>query len=259
MALLKKWDLWVRAIKALIFYILAPSAITLSQLVSYGAHLGSRIPALANAFFESETLKEKLHDYAFLQAQVHELEEENRRLREIFGFDRKSFPQAVTCEVIGRDPTNWFSSVVIDRGQKDGIKSGSPVVAYYQGRIGLVGSVEEVAKRSAKVLLISDTLSSISVSIGQDRELAVLQGQGSHELLLTYIVPQAKIQAGDEILTAGLGESFPPGLPVGFLREVEPPSSLSFRKAFIDTYAPLSRLREVMVLSGKKRISDSDS
>jgi len=251
-ALIKRWDLWVRAVKALIFYLLIPSALTLSQLVSYGVHLGPRIPALANAFQESQVLKEQLRHHALLQIEASELRAENERLREILHFDKKSFPDYLVCEIVARDPGNWFASVLVNRGEADGVRAGFPVVAYAEGHIGLTGSVEEVSRRSAKVLLISDPLSSVSVSIGSQKELAVLQGQGSNELLLTFIVPQAEIKDGDEIITAGLGQAYPEGIPIGSVIDVEPPSSLSFRKAYVRTFFPLSRLKELMILTTKK-------
>jgi len=255
-ALIKRWDLWVRAVKALVFFFLAPSAVTLSHLMSYGAHLAPRIPALANAFYENQILRNELQPYALLQAQFQELRQENDRLRDALHFDRRRFPEATACEVIARDPVHWFSGVIIDRGSSAGFEAGMPVIAFNEGRMSLVGRIEEVTQVSAKVLLISDSLSSVSVAIGPKSELAVLQGQDSDDLKLNFILPQAEIQDNDEIVTAGLGETFPPGIPVGRLTSLGSQTSMTFRQAVVQPYAPLGRLANVWVLKHPRKEGD---
>ena len=203
-ALLKRWDLWVRALKALIFFFLAPTTVSLSHVMSYGAHLAPSLPALANAFHENEALRTHLQSTTLLQAQFRELQAENDRLRDALHFDRRRFPEAMVCEVVARDPIHWFSGVIIDRGAAAGLEAGMPVLSFSEGHVGLVGRVEEVTQASAKVILISDSLSSVSVSMGPQKELAVLQGQDSDDLQLNFIVPQADIHVNDEIVTAGL-------------------------------------------------------
>ena len=247
-ALLKRWDLWVRAVKALLFFFLAPSAVTLSHLMSYGAQLAPRLPALANAFYENQVLRNELQSYSLLQAQFQQLRQENDRLRDVLHFDRRRFPEAMACEVIARDPVHWFSGVIIDRGGRAGLEVGMPVIAFNEGRMSLVGRIEEVTQVSAKVLLISDALSSVSVAIGPKSELAVLQGQDSDDLKLNFILPQAQIQPNDEIVTAGLGETFPPGIPVGRVASISSQTSMTFRQAVVQPYAPLGRLANVWVL-----------
>jgi rod shape-determining protein MreC len=252
-ALLKHWDLWVRAVKALLFFFFAPSAIALSSLMNYGIHLAPRIPAMANAFQENQILQQKLQFYSLLETELRDLRGENDRLRDALHFDRRRFPDAMACEVVARDPVHWFSSVILNRGEGDGLQVGMPVIAESSGRVGLVGRVEEATQVSAKVLLISDVLSSVSVSIGPKNELAVLQGQDSDDLCLNFIVPQAEVQGNDEIVTAGLGETIPSGIPVGRLAAFSTQATLSFRQASVQSYAPLGRLATVWVLKSPRR------
>lgn len=252
-ALLRRWDLWVRGVKAFLFFFLSPTALALSQAVNYGAHLGGRIPALTTAFYESRVLRAKLVSHRLLRAELEEMRTENDRLRQVLHLQSRVYPESVAAEVVARDPVSWFSGMVVNRGERHGVHEGAPVVAHERGRSGLVGRVEEASTRTSKVLLLSDPSSSVSVVIGPDRDLAMLRGEGRAELRLTFIVPQAHIEEGHEVVTAGLGETLPSGIPVGRIGSVRISSGEPFQEALLLPHVGLNRVEEVLILPERRR------
>ena len=115
---------------------------------------------------------------------------------------------------------------------------------------GLAGRVLECGSHSSKVLLISDPLSSVSVSISRTGEQGLVQGQGSF-LTVEYLDLASDAKPGDEVVTNGLGGIFPQGIPVGVLTQVEVSAS-GFRRGILKPSVSLNRIREVLVLKIEK-------
>jgi rod shape-determining protein MreC len=176
-------------------------------------------------------------------AQLQEASKEALRLRSLLAFKQQPY-HTISGRVIGRDPSHWFSTVLIDRGAADGIRRNDPVVTSE----GLVGRVIETAGSWARVLLLLDPRSAAAVLVGQSRDAGVAEGQGQPMLRVKYLSRDSDIRPGDQVVTAGLGEIYPRGLPVGTVVSVSRTEADLFQEALVRPDADLRHLEEMLVL-----------
>ncbi|MCI5158908.1 MAG: rod shape-determining protein MreC, partial [Candidatus Electrothrix sp. AUS1_2] len=140
----------------------------------------------------------------------------NARLRKLLDFKESSNQPTITAQIIGKDPSLWFRSVIIDRGTGDGVGKGMPVVT---GE-GIVGQVYASSSDYSKVLLAIAPSSAIDVLLQDSRIRGILKGTGANLYHLDYILKTAEVFVGDRVVTAGYGGMFPTGLPVGIVSKV---------------------------------------
>jgi len=107
-----------------------------------------------------------------------ETELANSRLRNLLDFQKNITELVVAAEVIGKDPSAWFKTVIIDKGQADGLTKGLPVVMPQ----GIVGQVVEVANRYSKVMLILDRNSAVDALVQRTRARGVLKGESTDQI-----------------------------------------------------------------------------
>ncbi len=140
----------------------------------------------------------------------------NARLRKLLDFKESSNQPTITAQIIGKDPSLWFRSVIIDRGSSDGVDKGMPVVT---GE-GIVGQVYASSTDYSKILLAIAPSSAIDVLLQGSRIRGILKGTGKNLYRLEYILKTAEVFVGDRVVTAGYGGMFPTGLPVGIVSNV---------------------------------------
>lgn len=230
---------------------LAPAAeAVLTPLTAGLSRIGDKVGAARSMLTEIGTLhgeNARLRlEVARLRAdnaQLQEAAKEALRLRTLLAFKQQPY-RTVSARVIGRDPSHWFNTVLIDRGGGDGIRRNDPVVTSE----GLVGRVIETAGSWARVLLLLDPRSAAGVLVGQSRDAGVAEGQGQPLLRVRYLSRDADIRAGDKVVTAGLGEIYPRGLPVGAVVSVSRTEADLFQEALVRPDADLRHLEEMLVL-----------
>ena len=176
---------------------------------------------------------------------LFEIEEENKRLRKLLNLKEHSIYEGLASSVIAREPGNWFQALLLDRGERSGVKKNSIVVTPE----GLVGRVIKVNKSSSQVLLITDPGSEIGVLVQRSRIQGVIQGKGRY-LILKYLPLEADVREGDLIITSGLeGRLFPKGLTVGRIKKIEPPLPQDlFLNIIVIPEVNLSSLEELLLL-----------
>ena len=140
------------------------------------------------------------------------LESELTRLQTILQIKSKLPHKAKVARIIAHDPSTWNKSFVIDIGAEDGVTSGSAVISE-QG--GIVGQVLEVSARNSRVLLITDSDSSVSALDRRSGITGIIQGTGRTPLRLGYVDAGEDVQKDDLIVSSGLGGVFPKGYALG--------------------------------------------
>jgi len=186
---------------------------------------------------------------AVLQRRISYLEEqalETQRLQGLLAMREVSRAEFLAARVVGKDPTNWFKSILIDRGSLAGIRRNQPVVA----PDGLVGRVVEVTPTAAKVQLITDPVSAAGGLIQRTRVIGIVSGSLGAGLKVRYLPLMADIAIGDEVVTSGMGGVFPKGIPLGRVIAAERRSGALFQEATLAPNVDLSRLEEVLILMG---------
>ncbi len=199
---------------------------------------------LVNLEKENRMLKEKI---ALLQEENHQMKEiklTNDRLRELLQFREKKSSSMIGAEVIGRDPSFWFKSVTIDKGEKDGVKKGTAVIS----PAGVIGQVLKIAPHYATVLLITDYNSAVDCVVERTRAKAIVEGGGEDRCQLKYLLRAEEVAVGDVVVTSGLGGNFPKGLMVGEIKKVDKKGHGVFQYAELVPSVDMTRLEEVFVI-----------
>ncbi len=251
----------VKNFRTFLLYWASPIQELSTGSVELASEIGGNLIRMVNARQENIQLKKRILDASILETQFKETLEENKRLREMLRLKGTLPFSSMSARVIARDPQNWTQAVWINRGAKDLVAPDSPVLAIdpdgeggAQAVRGLVGRVLECGHHSSKVLLISDPLSSIAVSIVRTGEQGLAQGQGAY-LSLEYLELSSQARPGDEVVSSGLGGIFPGGIPVGILTKVEATPS-GFRRGILKPAVSLNRVREILILKMEKVVKE---
>jgi rod shape-determining protein MreC len=192
------------------------------------------------------TLRKQNAEMRTSLAQLEEQRQENVRLRALLKLPDPVKVGSVGAHVIGRPTDSWEGIIVIDRGSADGVKPGTPVVAAQ----GLLGQVSVVASHSAKVRLITDQSSGVSVLVQSSRATGVVRGSVEGQLTLEYYAGKQLPKPGDVLITSGLGGAYPKGLVVGDISKVVPDQAGLLPNVDVVSRVPIDRIEEVSVLVG---------
>jgi rod shape-determining protein MreC len=236
---------------------LAPlSRIIINPVVSAQGWLAKRYQAVQNLITQPEditSLRQKNAELeaenSRLQVQIVELQQqvaEAQLLSTLVDYERKHVEnQYIAASVIARDVSPFMHYVIIDRGSDDGIRRGMPVVTNQ----GLVGSIASVTAGASRIQLINDPASSINVILQQSGVEAVLNGELTGELVLNMINQNAKVQAGDLVMTSGLGGNYPANIVIGQVVTVRNEASSLFQIASVQPAVDFSQLDIVLIIT----------
>jgi rod shape-determining protein MreC len=147
--------------------------------------------------------------------------------------------------VIGQNPQKLGSWILIDKGENAGIKVGMPVIVS-QGI--LIGKVEEVYQNVAKIILLTDSESVINVRDSETEAKGVVMGKFGLGLVLEMVSQDDILNAGDSIITSGLGGDLPKGLLIGKIQDPKVSLDRIFQGAIVVAPVKYSNLDVVFVI-----------
>ncbi len=192
------------------------------------SELENTIDAIRSESLSPAELREKLavteqeRDRLKLEViQLDDLIAENNQLRRALQYLEKSPLSLVAARVISRKPSNWYNTLVIDKGELDGVTVDSPVIVPLGNEAGLVGKVSGViGPHSAVILLLTDEMCQVSAKLENSQEQGILSGhRGALRTLpllqLRYLSKDAEVIPGTKVISSGTGELFPANLLLG--------------------------------------------
>jgi rod shape-determining protein MreC len=171
---------------------------------------------------------------------------EGAQLRRLIGAGERLAASATPAEILysGRDP--FSRRIVIDRGTRQGVRPGSPVV----DEIGVVGQVTRAHAMVSEVTLLTDKEQAIPVQVVRSGLRAVAFGGGNSGMLeLRFMAANAEIQAGDALVTSGIDGTYPAGLAVATVVRIERDAAHTFARIECQPAAGIERGRYVLVLA----------
>jgi len=199
---------------------------------------------LVSAARENERLRAELARAVASNQRLQELELANQRFRDLLGFRKTLDQKVLAAEVIGKDPSPWFRNVTIDKGEKDGVTRGLPVIVPE----GVVGQVTEVAAGYAKVMLIIDRTNAVDALVQRTRARGIVQGDFAVHCILKYVLRKNDVQVGDKVISSGLDGVFPKGQPIGRISEVTHGKSGIFQDLTVTPFVDFEKLESVLVV-----------
>jgi len=200
---------------------------------------------------ENRHLKREINFFRRENSRYEELLATHERLRKLLQFKEMIRRPVVAAQVIGLDPTGWFKSVIIDKGKQAGLKPDMPVV----NASGVVGRIVSVSNNYAKVLLIIDQNSAVDCLTQGSRDRGMVKGMSTEVCKMDYMAKSSDAVVGEVVITSGLGDIFPKGLPLGKISGVNEASGRLFKEIDVMPSVDFSKLEEVLVI---QTVDDQD-
>ncbi len=207
--------------------------------------VGGYVTTLGSLGDENARLRRQAIDQAQQALQAAQLQRENDQLRKLAGL-RERFATPAQVVVALYESRDAFSrKIVIDRGSRDGMRAGGPVL----DEAGVVGQVTRVFPFTAEVTLLTDKEQSLPVQIVRNGLRAVaFGGQEAATLELRFLPANADVVNGDSVVTSGLDGIYPPGLPVATVLHVDRDVKDQFARVVLRPVAGASQGRMLLVL-----------
>ena len=117
----------------------------------------------------------------------------------------------ITSRVVADLSEKYFSSILINVGNKDGVFENMPIT----GPNGLLGKITDVDETISRAMLATDLSSRIPVSVSDKSFQGILIGQNKKNPRIDFIKESAQVAIGDLVTTSGKGGIFPPYIFVG--------------------------------------------
>jgi len=200
---------------------------------------------LVAAAQENQRLKKELGERLQQLNECSEIGLANQRLRHLLGFEPDVHRPMTAARVVGRDPSPWAKTVIVDKGTANGIQQGAPVVVPE----GVVGVVVEASAGYAKVLLLIDPNSAVDALVQSTRARGIVKGGGTGVCEFDYVLRKHSVSVGDTVVSSGLDGVFPKGLRVGRVSEIVRQNAGIFQKVSVTPYVDFEILEEVFIIS----------
>ncbi len=206
------------------------------------------ISSLRTAQSENDILKQRIQELEVEVKQKEDLTSESGRLKSLLELKEQSPYKILPAQIIGRDPSAWFDTSIINRGSLDGVKLNMPIAT----NGALVGRVIAVSPLTAQIALITKDKSGLAAVIGEigsSGALGVVSGTGKKEILeMGYVPGSVEVKVGETVYTTGQDGIYPAGLKLGEIVEVRSGSATVPHQIFIKPSANLYAMQEVAVL-----------
>lgn len=228
--------------------------------IQYVATLPGRVGSGLSDFFRGEdSLRRELErlksEKPLLLARMEKytaLESENAHLRALLGTGLLVADKAVAAELLEVASEPFRRTVILAKGAKDGLYPGQPIIDTF----GIRGQISNVGVLQSTAILITDPGHAIPVVLHRNGLRAIAFGTGAPDSVsIRYLTASADIKTGDELISSGLGGSFPYGYPVAKVARIVNNPNESFLDISAVPAAKLNHGREVLLIWPSKSVA----
>lgn len=223
----------------------------LDRLSSLGRDTWEGYIALWDVREENNLLQTEIDRLKAINNTYREAAATNIRLEKLLQVKEALPPPTITARVIGRDPSLWFKTLIINRGATDGIRKGMPVMTVE----GIAGQIMDTSPNYSKVLLAIDPNSAIDVLVQRTRVQGIIKGTGDgYEL--HYVLKNSDVQQYDRVITSGLAGYFPKGLTIGTVKDVTLNRHGIFQKITVTPTVDFTRLEDLIIIMSEASLAE---
>ena len=207
---------------------------------------------------ENEELRAKIDELTAQNTQLIQAQAELKRLEDLYELDQE-YPEytKVAASVISKDPGNWYSTFVINKGTADGLAVDMNVLA----GSGLIGIITETGENWSTVRTIIDDASSISGMIASTSDTCVVSGNLS--MMDSGKIEFSELKDRDEVVTEGtaivtsnISTKYLTGLLIGYVAEIKEDSNHLTKSGTLIPAADFKNIREVLVIKELKQTKE---
>lgn len=172
------------------------------------------------------------------------LQYENDRLTGLLNLRAQRFEGGFPARVSARDPNLWYSQVVLDRGTRDGVRRNMVAVS----PAGLVGKVSSVGNGACRVRLLLDSRLAVPAMLAESGALGVVYGEDGFTCVMKYVGHDVKIREGEAVVTSGLGDVYPGGVPLGRVTRTYGRTEALFQSVQVRPTVDFGALQEALIV-----------
>ena len=202
---------------------------------------------------ENTQLRQQQSVYATQLLQLQVLQTENAQLRKLHDVSQQAeFPMQM-AEIVYLERDIFKRRVYVDKGSQKNVVAGQVVM----DETGVVGQVTRVYPWLSEVTLITDKNHAVPIQVLRTGLRAVVFGSGNiSNLELRYLPVSADIQVGDVLVTSGIDGTYPPGLPVAQVIQIERDPAYPFAQILCAPLAGVDQQRQLMIISGLHKLPE---
>jgi len=215
------------------------------QLLDRG---GNALVPRSELLKQNEQLRIQNQELQIRTAQMDGVLRQNEMFSQHFGWEKQSPWRLRLARIIARDPANWWHSISIDVGAREGMRQDMPVVI--SGGF-LVGRISRVNLTSSEVALIGTPECKVAVVDQESHDTGVITGMNPVDntlVTMSFLSTSANLKPGQRVITSGQGGLFPANIIVGQVAEEANISDLGYSEARVKLGANLGALEEVWVV-----------
>jgi rod shape-determining protein MreC len=201
---------------------------------------------------QNVTLQKELDRLQRENSEFRETLATHERLRGLLQFKEVTNHPVLAAQVVSRDPSGWFKSILISKGEASGVQLNMAVV----NAQGVVGRIVSISPGFAKVLLVIDQNSAVDCLIQRSRDRGMVKGVSAQVCKVDYLERTSDVAVGDLVVTSGLGGVFPKGIPIGKVEKVVEGSGEFFKDVVITPSVDFGKIEEVLVILKENASSD---
>jgi rod shape-determining protein MreC len=222
-------------------YLLYPYDVLSNAISAVSYNIGE----LFDTAEENKKLRVDLLAAQIEKQRYSEIIAENLRLHELLNLKAQIESGGKAVHVVGRGYDKFANTLVIDKGQNQGIVKDMPVITSK----GLAGKVLSVRKDFSDIILLTDSNFSVAVRLGDSRHEGVMTGTGRERSILKYVPVEEAVKEGEIVITSGLDGIFQPGIPVGRVVKVQTEGVEFFQYIEVAPFQRPYTIEEAMVIS----------
>jgi len=208
----------------------------------------TRYGTLQHVREENFTLRQEIARLRQENTRMRETAAASTRLRDLLELKERLPYPTVSAQVVGRDPSNWYRSIVINKGAGNGLAVDMGVVT----PAGIIGRIVKAYDRFAIVLLLIDPNNAVTALVQRTRDEGIVEGTEKGLARIKYLPLLSTVKVGDQVVTSGLAGGFPRGLPIGAITKIERREAELFLSAEIAPDSDFARIEEVLVVTSPR-------
>jgi rod shape-determining protein MreC len=193
---------------------------------------------------DNKLLRKRVDELLLERAKYQEAVFENKRLKELLKLRESEQRYIAAARVLSRGIDQWSHTLVLDKGQQDGVSKDMSAITPK----GFAGKIFNTSGSYSKLLLVTDINFSAAVRLQESRHEGILSGTGTKRAALKYIPYEEEIKIGDIVITSGLDQLFPPGVPVGFISKIDKQGTGYFQYIEVTPYVDDTKVEEVLII-----------
>jgi rod shape-determining protein MreC len=218
--------------------------------------LWSSYIALTHTQQENKRLKNQQFQLNQENIRLREMASAGERLRKLLQLKGEMEGPSKVAEVVGRSPSPFLQTFYINKGRKDGLVRGMPVLLPE----GVVGRLEKTSGHFSQVILLNDPSFAVDCLVQRSRVRGILTGiPGEGNCQVKYIARTEDVRAGDIMVTSGLDRLYPKGLILGRVLGVDTKVKGNFLFVEVVPECKLSQIEEVLIFQKRPPIPDQEN